>query len=410
MTRSLWCDDVLMRLVSPSQIETAGALLAGVVRTTPLTPVRVLGEHVFVKCENVQRTGSFKFRGAYTRLCGLDREQRAAGVVAASAGNHAQGVALAAALLDIPCTVFMPEQASLPKLAATRGYGADVRSLGANIEEALGAAQQYAAETGAVFVHPFDHPDIIAGQGTVGLEILNAAPDVRTVVVPLGGGGLLSGIAALLRARRPEVRIVGVQAQGAAAWPPSLAAGMPLRLEDAQTVADGIAVGEPGQLTFAHVSELVDDVLTVSDEALSRALLVSLERAKLVVEAAGIAALAAVQEHPEQFRGTTVPVLSGGNIDPLLLLQLIRHGMSSAGRFLSLAVRLADHPGSLAELLALLGRLSANVLDIEHSRISGALEIGEVDVEVSLETRGPEHSDSVVTALRTEGFVVTAKR
>ncbi|MEV0085842.1 threonine ammonia-lyase [Saccharopolyspora sp. NPDC050642] len=402
-----------MRLVDLDRIRGAGEQLAGIARRTPLEHSRVLGEHcggeVFLKCENLQRTGSFKLRGAYVRLLALDEARRAAGVVAASAGNHAQGVALAASLLGIHATVFMPVRVPLPKLAATRSYGADVRLHGAVLEETLAAAREHAKQTGAEFIHPYDHPDIVAGQGTVGLEILEQLPEVRSIVVPTGGGGLVAGIAAAVKAEHPHVRVLAVQAEQAAAWPVSLAAGKPVRLAETQTMADGIAVGEPGPVTFAHVAQLVDGVLTVSEEALSRALLLCLERAKLVAEPAGVASVAALLEHPEQVRSPTVAVLSGGNIDPLLLLQLIQHGMGSAGRYLSLRVRLPDRPGSLASLLAKLGELSANVLDIEHSRISGALGLGEVDVEISLETRGPEHRHYVVEELGAAGFTVAAE-
>ncbi|MGP4019702.1 threonine ammonia-lyase [Saccharopolyspora sp. 5N708] len=403
-----------MRLVDLGQIRAAGETLAGIARRTPIEHCRVLGAHcggeVFFKCENLQRTGSFKLRGAYVRLHALDEVRRAAGVVAASAGNHAQGVALAASLLGIHATVFMPESVPLPKLAATKAYGADVRLRGAVLAEAMAAAREYALRTGAEFIHPYDHPDIVAGQGTVGLEILAQLPAVRSIVVPTGGGGLVAGIAAAVKAEHPQIKVLAVQAEQAAAWPVSLAAGKPVRLAETPTMADGIAVGEPGPVPFAHVAALVDGVLTVSEEALSRALLLCLERAKLVVEPAGVASVAALLEHPEQVASPTVAVLSGGNIDPLLLLQLIQHGMSSAGRYLSLRVRLPDRPGSLAGLLAKLGELSANVLDIEHSRISGALAVGEVDVEISLETRGPEHRENVVIELESAGFTIVAKR
>ena len=403
-----------MRLVSLDSIRAASELLYGIARRTPLEHSRVLGGHgggeVHIKCENLQRTGSFKLRGAYVRLQGLTVAQRAGGVVAASAGNHAQGVALAASLLGMRSTVFMPERAPLPKVSATEAYGADVRLRGAVLSETLTAAREYAEQTGAEFIHPFDHPGIIAGQGTVGLEILEQLPDVRTVVVPTGGGGLISGIAVAVKALRPEVRVIGVQADQAAAWPVSLAAGKPVRVAEMQTMADGIAVPEPGPLTYAHVSELVDDVVTVSEEALSRALLLCLERAKLVVEPAGVAAVAGVLEHQDRLTSPTAAVLSGGNIDPLLLLQLIRHGMTSAGRYLSLRVRLPDRPGSLATLLARIGKLEANVVDIEHTRLSGALALGEVDVEISLETRGHDHRAHVVAQLESAGFTVVAQR
>ncbi len=367
---------------------------------------QVHGGAVHLKCENLQRTGSFKIRGAYTRIHGLSEAERGRGVVAASAGNHAQGVALAASLLGIKATVFMPARVPLPKLAATRGYGADVTLHGDVFDETLAEAIAFAEHTGAVFIHPFDHEDVIAGQGTVGLELLEQVPEVATVLVPTGGGGLVSGVAAAVRALRPDVRVVAVQAEGAAAFPPSLAAGKPGRLADPHTMADGIAVGQPGELTFAHVTDLVDDVVTVSEESLSRAVLLCLERRKLVVEPAGAAAVAALLEHPGAFRPPIVGVLSGGNVDPLLLLQIIQHGMTAGGRYLSLRLRVPDRPGSLAAVLSRISELGANVLDIEHRRISGALELGEVEVALNLETRGPDHCAGVTAELRRAGFTV----
>ncbi|PWV73235.1 threonine dehydratase [Prauserella marina] len=364
------------------------------------------GGPVRFKCENLQRTGSFKIRGAYTRIHGLTDEERARGVVAASAGNHAQGVALAAALLGTKATVFMPERAPLPKLAATKGYGAEVHLHGAVLEEALAEAIAFAERTGAVFIHPFDHEDIIAGQGTVGLEILDQVPEVATVLVSTGGGGLVGGVASAIKAVRPDVRMVAVQAEAAAAFPLSLAAGAPVRLHSMQTMADGIAVGQPGPLTYAHVSSLVDDVLTVSEESLSRAVLLCLERRKLVVEPAGAAAVAALLEYPGAFPAPVVAVLSGGNVDPLLLMQIIQHGMTAAGRYLSLRLCVPDRPGSLAGVLSKVGELGANVVDVEHSRISGRLAIGEVEIALKLETRGPEHCADVAAELQRGGYTV----
>jgi threonine dehydratase len=395
--------------VSRDDVRAARELLAGVVTTTPVARSRALGElcagPVLLKCENLQRTGSFKIRGAYTRIARLDPAQRARGVVAASAGNHAQGVALAARMLGVPATVFMPERAALPKVAATRGYGAEVHLVGATIEESLVEARAFAERTGAVLVHPFDHVDIIAGQGTVGLEIVEQCPDVATVLVPAGGGGLLGGIAAAV----PDgVRVVGVQAAGAAAWPPSLDAGAPTALPAMRTMADGIAVGCPGDVTFQQVTALVEEIVTVEDDALSRALLHCLERAKLLVEPAGAAGVAALLEHPRRFATPVVAVLSGGNVDPIVLGHVIQHGMAVAARYVELRIRIADHPGALAALLTLIGEQGANVLDIAHSRISGALPLGEVDVAVSLETRGAQHIDDLVGALWAAGHHVIA--
>jgi threonine dehydratase len=319
--------DVTAPTVSIEDVEAARGLLGDVIRRTPIEGSRPLaklvGGPVSLKCESLQRTGSFKLRGAYVRIARLSDEERGAGVVAASAGNHAQGVALAAQLLGTHATVFMPEGAPIPKVEATRAYGAAIRTVGATVDEALDAAGSYAEETGAVLIHPFDHPDIVAGQGTVGLEILEQVPDVRTVVVSVGGGGLISGIGVAMKALRPDVRVIGVHAQGAASFPPSLEAGHPVPLASMATIADGIAVGCPGELTFELVKKCVDEVHTVSEDALARALLLMLERAKLVVEPAGVASVAAIMDAPERFEPPVVAVLSGGNIDPALLAAVL---------------------------------------------------------------------------------------
>jgi threonine dehydratase len=391
-------------------VRGAQKMLSGVARVTALEGSRhlteLVGAPVHLKCENLQRTGSFKLRGAYVRISGLTPVERAAGVVAASAGNHAQGVALASTLLGVRSTVFMPVGAPLPKVAATQEYGAEVRLHGQVVDETLAAAQQYAEETGAVFIHPFDHPDIIAGQGTVGLEILEQCPEVRTIVVGIGGGGLAAGIAVAVKALRPDIRIVGVQAEGAAAYPPSLAAGRPVSLDNPVTMADGIKVGRPGDIPFAVIEELVDEVRTVTENELSSALLLCLERAKLVVEPAGASPVAALLSDPKAFRGPVVAVLSGGNVDPLLMQRVLRHGMSAAGRYLSLRLRLTDRPGALATLLAALTVADANVLDIGHVRTDPRLGLTEVAVDLHLETKGPRHCEEVEAALRRDGYRV----
>ncbi len=391
-------------------VRGAQKMLDGVARVTALEGSRhlsdLVGAPVHLKCENLQRTGSFKLRGAYVRISGLTPVERAAGVVAASAGNHAQGVALASSLLGVRSTVFMPVGAPLPKVAATREYGAEVRLHGQVVDETLAAAQRYAEETGAVFIHPFDHPDIIAGQGTVGLEILEQCPEVRTIVLGIGGGGFAAGVAVAVKALRPDVRIVGVQAEGAACYPPSLAAGHPVSLESPATMADGIKVGRPGDVPFALVEELVDEVRTVTEDELSSALLLCLERAKLVVEPAGASPVAALLSDPKAFRGPVVAVLSGGNVDPLLMQRILRHGMSAAGRYLSLRLRLTDRPGALAALLATLTVADANVLDISHVRTDPRLGLTEAEVDLHLETKGPQHCAEVEEALRAAGYRV----
>jgi threonine dehydratase len=393
------------------KVSKAQKALSGITRVTALEGSRhltsLIGAPVHLKCENLQRTGSFKIRGAYVRIAAMSAEERARGVVTASAGNHAQGVALAAALLGVSSTVFMPVGSALPKVAATRDYGAEVRLHGDVVDEALRAAEEYAAGTGAVVIHPFDHPDIVAGQGTVGLEILEQCPEARTVVVGVGGGGLAAGIALAVKSLRPDVRVIGVQAEGAAAYPPSLAAGYPVALESVSTMADGIKVGRPGDVPFKIIGELVDDVRTVSEDALSSALLLCLERAKLVVEPAGASPVAALLSAPESFDGPVVAVLSGGNVDPLVMQRTLRHGMAAAGRYLSLRLRLTDRPGALAALLGELSVLDVNVLDVSHVRTDPRLGLTEVEVELHLETKGPEHCAEVEAILRQAGYIVT---
>jgi len=385
--------------------------LRGVAIKTPMEESRwlsaVAGGPVLLKCENLQRTGSFKIRGAYLRMSRLSPEERAAGVVAASAGNHAQGVALAAGLLGIKATVFMPGGAPIPKEKATRGYGADVVFEGQTVDDALVRAKSFAEETGAILIHPFDHIDIVTGQGSCGLEILEQSPDVETVVVPTGGGGLLAGIATAIKGLKPGVRVVGVQAEGAAAYPRSLAEGHPVALETMSTMADGIAVGRPGDVPFRAIAEYVDDIVTVSEESLSRALLMLIERAKLVVEPAGAAAVAALMDHPDRFPTPAVAVLSGGNIDPLLLMRVLRHGMAAAGRYLVFRARIPDLPGGLAKLLKELADLDANVLDVVHERTSAHLHLNEVEVAMQVETRGAPHAERVLSRLRECGYHVS---
>ncbi|WP_246148620.1 threonine ammonia-lyase [Nonomuraea turkmeniaca] len=389
-------------------VVTARELLADVVVRTPVLESRVLsdvvGGPVHFKCENLQRSGSFKVRGAYVRIARLAEEEQGRGVVAASAGNHAQGVALSARLIGTKATVYMPEGAALPKVEATRGYGAEVIFAGRTVDQALAAAGEYAERTGAVIIHPFDHPDVIAGQGTIGLEILEQLPATGTVVVPIGGGGLAAGLALAAKTLRPGVRIVGVQAERAAAYPASLAAGHPVMVEPFATMADGIAVGCPGEQPFELIHYLLDRVVTVTEEEISRALVLCLERAKQVVEPAGAVGVAALMSHPRAFEPPVVVVLSGGNIDPMVLARVLRHGLAAAGRYLAMRVRLPDRPGALAELLSDLAALRVNVMDIVHERFGSRLRVDDVEVQLQLETRGPEHCDEALKALRKGGY------
>ncbi len=400
--------------VTLDDVYAARELLEGVATYTPVQGARWLSERaggvVRFKCENLQRTGSFKPRGAYVRIARLSDAERAAGVVAASAGNHAQGVALSAQLLGIRATVFMPEGAPIPKINATVGYGADVRFHGQYLDQAIVAARAFAEETGAVFISPFDHEDIVAGQGTCGLEILEQVPEARTILVPTGGGGLLAGIAIAVKSQRPDVRVVGVQAAAAAAFPVSLERGEPVQLEQMATMADGIAVGRPGDVTFAAVREHVDDVVTVTEESLSRAVLTVAERAKLIVEPAGAAAVAAMMDAPEAYPTPAVVVLSGGNIDPLLLGKVIRHGMAAAERYLFLRVAISDLPGGLAGLLTDVSALGANVIEVAHERISPELGLHEVDVDLQLETRGSDHAQLLRETLVARGYRIDTAR
>jgi threonine dehydratase len=387
----------------------AARLLTGVATRTPVETSRALsqiaGTPVLLKCENLQRAGSFKIRGAYVRMARLSPQEQALGVVAASAGNHAQGVALAAQLLGLDAVVYMPVDAALPKVAATKEYGAQVRLHGHSVDEALVEARAEAERTGRVLIHPFDHADIVAGQGTLALEILEQVPDVRTIVVPLGGGGLAAGIQAVVAEVAPHVRVVGVQAARAAAYPASLVAGEPVTARELHTMADGIAVGTPGRVPFDVLHRHACEVRTVSEEDLSRALLLVAERAKLLVEPSGAAGVAAVMAAGAgDLEGPVVVLLSGGNIDPLVLLRVVRHGLAVSGRYLQLRVRVTDTPGALADLLRELAAAGGNVMHVSHVRTGVDLEIDEVEIEVQVETKGPEHCVRVLQRLRDAGF------
>lgn len=391
-------------------VRGAATRVDGIARDLPVHWARWLsddvGGPVYLVPENLQRAGSFKIRGAYNRIAQLSDEERKRGVVAASAGNHAQGVALAGQLLGVDVTVFMPLDASIPKIAATRGYGADVRFHGNTVDEALEQARAFSEETGAVLIHPFDHEDVVAGQGTVGLEILEKIPDVKTVVVCTGGGGLLAGVAFAIKQLKPEVRVIGVQAEGASTYRESIAAGSPQVREQMNTMADGIAIARPGDVPFRLIQQYVDEFRTVTEDEISRAVLMLLERAKLVVEPSGAAATAAVMNAPHDFEPPVAITLSGGNVDSLVLLRIIRHGMAAAGRYLSISVNTPDFPGSLAGLLDVLKAHKANVVDVFHDRTDPRVSIGDVRIDIQMETRSVEQRDQILEALRSSGYSV----
>lgn len=399
---------------SLEEFERAQQRLVGIAHETRLESASFLSEitegSFFLKTENLQRTGAYKIRGAYNRLSQLSDEEKALGVVAASAGNHAQGVALAARELGIKATIFMPVGAALPKLQATRRYGAEVILSGNRVEDSLDAAMEFSRKSGALFIHPFDHHDIIAGQGSLGLEILEQLPEVDTVVVPVGGGGLIAGLSSAIkqaaaRAGR-SVRVIGVQAENAAAYPASLAAGKPVEVEASPTIADGIAVSYPGKLPFEIIKNSVDAVVTVSDDEIATALLLLLERAKLVVEPAAAATVAALQSGKleGQQLGKTVMVLSGGNIDPLMLERVVSRGLTASERYLILRIPLPDRPGQLAQTAALVASENANVVEVLHTRHHSGLQISQVELELHIETRGPEHAERVLETLRQAGY------
>ncbi|GAA5029001.1 threonine ammonia-lyase [Microbacterium fluvii] len=393
-------------------LEDAAATLDGVIVHTPLDESQylsdLLGVPVHLKFENLQRTGSFKIRGAAYRLSRLSAQERARGVVAASAGNHAQGVAMAAQALGIPATIFMPLGVPVPKLLSTRGYGADVILEGATVETPLRLAAEFAERTGAVLIHPYDHDDIVVGQGTLGLELYDEVPDLDTVIVGIGGGGLIAGVAAAVKARAAAdgrtVRVIGVQAENSAAYPSSLVEGQPVTVETTPTIADGIAVARPGDIPFEIIRDLVDEVVTVTDDDIARALLVLLERAKQVVEPAGAVGVAAILAGKIHATGPTVSILSGGNIDPLLLQRVVAHGLAASGRYMSLQIPLPDRPGQLARVSELLAQVGANVIEVLHTRHGQGLQISEVILQLSVETRGEEHRAQVIAALEDAGF------
>ena len=376
-----------------TEIEDARRGLADVARLTPVygsdTFSRLAGREVVLKAENLQRTGSFKVRGAVTRIAALTEPQRVAGVVAASAGNHGQAVAWAARNAGIPAVIFVPQDAPMAKVEACRNYSATTEMAGSHFEEALAAALAYAEETGATFVHPYEDETVIAGQATIGLELAEQVPQVETVLVPVGGGGLASGIALALRAVKPEAKVVGVEIR-----------------RDRYTIADGIAVKRPGELTTAILGDVLDSMVTVSDEEISEAIVLLLERSKFVVEGAGAVGVAALLAGRVEGSGSVVVLLSGGNIDATMLISVMRHGLTTGGRYLVVRTQLADRPGELIKLLSLVAEERGNVIAVEHHREGMDVPVSATEVELTLVTRDEEHCLELLAAMAENGYVV----
>ena len=376
-----------------ADIQEARERLRGIAEETPIylseTFSRRVGREVRLKAENLQRTGAFKVRGAVNKLTTLSPEERAAGVVAASAGNHGQAVAWAARQLGIRATIFVPVTAPMAKVEACRNYGAATEMAGEDFEDALDAALAHVEETGGTFIHPYEDQLVVAGQGTIGLELLDQEPDVGTVLIPIGGGGLALGIATALRALKPEVRIVGVRA------------GV-----DGYTIADGIAVKVPSDFTMPLLEDLLDDIVAVTDEQISEAIVLLLERAKLVVEGAGAVGVAALLAGKDGGTGTAVPILSGGNIDPTMLISVMRHGLSVAGRYLVMRTQIPDRPGELIKLLSLVAEERGNLISVEHHREGIDLPVTATEVELTIVTRDEEHCRQLLAAMDERGYPV----
>jgi len=403
-------------MLSFDAIQAAADRVSAVARVTPLEYSYVFSERtgaeVYLKLENFQRTGAFKIRGAINRIATLTEAERAAGVVTASAGNHAQGVALAATRAGVDSTIVMPKHAPISKVKATRRYGGRAVLHGVDYEEAQIRAHEIEREENRTYVHAFDDEAVMAGQGTIGLEILEQQPDVETVVVPIGGGGLIAGIATAIKSQRPDVRIIGVQAEGAASVPDSLEAGEIQARESVDTVADGIATRSVGAQPFEIIQRRVDEVVTVSDEEIALALTLLLERSKTLVEGAGAVALAALLENRFDYRAdeVIVPALCGGNIDMNVLTTVILRGLVQMGRYLKITTVLKDQPGALQGLIEIIADQQANIYSIHHERTSREIGMSDTEVEIELETHGPQHAAELLAALRDAGYEVTVEK
>lgn len=400
-----------MGVVSLHDINQAQKRLQGFVHRTELTYSRtfseIAGNEIYLKNENLQKTGSFKIRGALNKMATLSDQEKQRGVIASSAGNHAQGVALGATLYGISATVVMPAGAPLAKVAATRGYGAEVALYGTAYDDAYAKARQLQAETGAVFLHPFDDPEVIAGQGTIGVEILEDLPALDAVVVPVGGGGLISGLAVALKEMKPSIKVIGVEAAGAPCMLASMRAGRITTLNSVATIADGIAVKQPGELTFGLISKYVDEIVTVEDEEIANAILMLLERAKVVAEGAGAAPVAAILQHKLSFIGKKVAaVVSGANIDVNILARVLDRGLIKAGRKVQFRMIIPDRPGQLQQVLAAIAETQSNVVGINHDRSKKKVAVGYAEVEFVLETLDKAHADALLSMLAAKGYEV----
>ncbi|MBP3656159.1 MAG: threonine ammonia-lyase [Clostridia bacterium] len=396
--------------VTLGMILEARERLKGVAQRTGLVQFKALSDErmqVYLKTEDLQNTGSFKVRGAYIKIASLSKEEKACGVIASSAGNHAQGVALAARAFGVPATIVMPATAPISKVMATRELGAQVVLHGSVYDDAYAEAMRLQEETGATFIHPFDDPMVIAGQGTIGLEIMDDLPDVSAIVVPIGGGGLISGVAAAVKMLHPHVRVIGVQASGAAGMKASLEAGEVVSLPTAKTIADGIAVKRPGELTFALCREYVDEVVTVDDDEIAQAILFLMERGKMVAEGAGAAPVAAILNGKIGAEGKVAAVISGGNIDVTMISRIIEKGLLRAGRVSKLRIIMQDRPGQLELVSSIIGGNGANVMAIHHDRTDVNLDIRDAILEITMETQDRAHAQRIIAALREAGFDVT---
>lgn len=396
--------------VTLADIEAAYKTMAGQVHNTPLDRSRTFSDltgcELYLKLENLQKTGSFKIRGAYNKIQSLTAAEKIKGVIAASAGNHAQGVAYAASLAGIKSTIVMPEVAPLAKIIATRGYQAEVVLNGLVYDDAFEKAQAIQQESGQVFIHAFNDPKVIAGQGTIGLEILQSLEDVSAVVVPIGGGGLAAGIAMAIKEKAPHIKVYGVQAKGAPSMYISKREHSLKATPEAVTIADGIAVKSPGDLTFSLIEQYLDDIVVVDDEAIAGTILMLLERAKMMVEGAGAVSLAALLNHLLPVSGKVVSVISGGNIDVNFISRIIERGLVKAGRRVKVITRVVDRPGALTQLLAIIARLRANVLHVYHDRVERNVPLGQSVVEISMETQDVMHTEKILSTLRQEGYIV----